>query len=385
MREAEEEDIGVLLQEAKEALLEDPLHAAALAVAAERLAEEREDEDSLAQSLLIQARAAFRQSAWEETRENYLTALAWAQHRSDAMLEWECLHGLGLTALRQREIPIALERLFQALEVLEPLGNPAGEAEVHSAIGSGYGMAGRYREATDELREALRLAQQVGEPRILLPTLGNVATLMEVSGNLALARTRYEETLTLARQCQHVIYVAQTHASLCRVLSRLGEYTQALEHGREAVTQADTLGNLNQRVLARRSLGEAFAEYGMLEEAEHWLMEGLELAEGERVVGEWTELLRSLGKLSARQGEWLLARQYHEAALHQAVQHGNVADQAQEHRILADLCEREGDLRGAIRHLKSQIQAEEFVRREAATGEFLAAMARLDWERSLTR
>ncbi len=379
-----EEEIQTLLQEARHSLPHNPLHAIALAERAERLAEEREDEPNLASSLVIQGRAWFRQSRWEEARESFLAVLSWARHLGDPRLEWEALHLLGQTASRQQEIPTALEWLFRALETLSPLQDPSGESEVRSTIGATYGLAGRYREAGEELQEALRLARASGRDATILPALGNTAKLLEVSGNLTLARSRYEETLELARRCNHQVFVAQTHSSLCRVLSLLGEFDRAQEHGERAITTADSLNHPHQRVLARRALGDAYAELGALEEAERWLMAGLELAEGEAMRTEWAELLHALGRVSARQGELSLAKQYHEAALTQAVENGSVADQAREHRMLAELCENEGDLPGAIHHLKAQIQAEEFVQRQAAQGEFLAAMARLEWEKSQT-
>jgi tetratricopeptide (TPR) repeat protein len=381
----EGKDIEALLSEARSIGLQEPRRAIALAEAAERLAETAKDEAGLVRSLLLQGECWYHQALWDEARQSFLTALAWARHRSDATLEADCLHHLGQIALQEREIPTALEWFFRALETLgSDSDHPRLEILIHSGIGSAYGTAGRYQEAGEALAEALQVAQRANQDSLVLSVLGNSAMLLEASGNLTLARTRYEETLEQAIRQNHAVYVAQTQTALCRILTGLGQLGPAREHGQKALALADATGSPRQRILARRALGEVSMEQGFLDEAEQWLMEALELAEGERLRADWSALLHALGRLSLKQDEPILALQYHEAALTQAIEDGSAADQVREHRALAALCEKAGDLSAAIRHLKAQILAEEFVQREAAGSAFLAAMARLEWEKSRT-
>jgi tetratricopeptide (TPR) repeat protein len=371
-----------LLLEAETIWQKEPSRAIELAEQAETLLDDSPNEPLLLRSLFVQAQSWYRVGSWDEAYESYTAALQWARHLDSTKSQGDCLHGLGLVAMCRREIPSALEWLFQALESRLACGDLRGEGLTRSAIGSAYGAVGRYREASEAVTAALQISRGCGDVHGELNALGNAAMLLEASDDLLLARTRYAEVLELAQKLEIPAYVSQTHAALCRILGRLGELDDALSHGQEALRQAELLGRLQQRVVARQALGEIHRERGEIDRAEERFHEALTLAQGERLPQAWTNCLHELGRIALLRRETALARQYFEAALQQAIDEGSVADQATQHRALADLCESEGDLPNAIKHLRALVQAEDIVQRQSARAEFLASMARLEWEKS---
>ena len=371
-----------LLQEAEKLCLQEPSRAIEIAEYVESLLEGAETEGFFLRSLLIQGRSWYKLGRCDEAKENFTAALPWARQRDDPLSTGTSLYFLGLIALRDGEIPSALEWLFQARECQSASGDRHGEANTLCSIGAAYGTAGRYREAGEVFAEAIPLARLLEDRSAELSALGGAATLLESSGDLVQARTRYEEILALAIAHRLDAFVPQANSSLCRLLSELGETEKALGYGRESLRFAERRGNIFQRIGARKALALVFRKRGELEEAERCLHEAMTLAAGEQFVGTWTICLHELGRIAALRHDALLARSYFEAALQQATDEGSVSDQALQHRALADLCEQEGDLPAAIRHLRALVQAEEVVQRQSARGEFMAAMARLEWEKS---
>ena len=333
-------------------------------------------------SLLVQGKGWFALGNWSQAQESFTAALAWARERNDSLSQGACLYQLGLIVVNQGEIPPALEWLFQARERQSACGDRDGEAQTLCAIGSLYGAAGRYREAGETLAEALALARELKNLRIELGALGSAATLLSTNGDMLQARARYEEVIALAEANGIEALLSPAHNALCAVLAELGEIEKALEHGFVSLRYADERQNLRSRAEIRKTLGAVYRKGGRLAEAERWLHEALSVAEGEPLVEIWTACFHELGRVVQLQGNDSLARHYFEAALQQAIDEGNADDQATQHRALADVCESQGDLPSAIRHLRALIQAEDAVRRQSARTEFMASMARLEWEKS---
>ena len=178
--------------------------------------------------------------------------------RQDADMRGEifALSHLGLTAARRSETQAALDLVAQSVERARALGDPWYLAMALNNYGYSRVMSGNVDDVTEELlAESLRLRRSLDEKRGVGLTLGSLAELQLLRGDLDAAAATVEEMLILS--------TALTHAELTCLTFNLhgflhlarGNLTRAEERFRESLRRSYPTGF--QLLIAEALLGLA--------------------------------------------------------------------------------------------------------------------------------
>lgn len=135
------------------------------------------------------------------------------------------------------DVYIALDRPTRALPLMEEDlalsrdRGPDAVARALSRLGTTLSIAGRYRESTDRLAEALALMGPETDPRLRLATLSQYGRGLDLQGRHAEARPQLELALNVARRTMGAESLAAAGAmnDLGTHLSDTGEYERADE------------------------------------------------------------------------------------------------------------------------------------------------------------
>ena len=191
-------------------------------------------------------------------------ALAAARSEGDSLYELEALWRLahdetqtvagGIAGLQDRAVALA-----------HGLGDPAAQARSLARLGSDTGFLAAPAErqaALDALDQAMQLARQVGDPRLLHYVLCEFWGV----GRLPAARAALEEALTLVRRLADPHEEVGTLAKLADLLTRQGDFPAAIGYAREGLALAEQVGNPAYGAWNQRGLGYALAALGQNDE-----------------------------------------------------------------------------------------------------------------------
>jgi tetratricopeptide (TPR) repeat protein len=258
-----------------------------------------------------------------------------ARQTGDLPGQARALNNLGLVDWQQGRYRQANDELLEALALFGQTGDQVGEALTHSNLGLVAWQQGRYPQATDHHQQAVaalhRIGDSVGEAR----SLGNLAVVYERLGRYQEATERLQEALTLFRHMDDLHGEAYTLINLGSVKERLGDYQQATDHLEQALALLRPVGDRYGAPYALAGLGAVEKQQGRHQQAIGHLEQALDLhrESGDRPGA--AEALNNLGEVYLAAGQPDDARAQHDTALDLAAQIGDRYQQARAHDGLA--------------------------------------------------
>ncbi|MEU4695231.1 tetratricopeptide repeat protein [Actinoplanes sp. NPDC023714] len=202
-----------------------------------------------------------------------------------------------------------------ALDAARRTGDPAAQAEALTNLGATHLTTGRYAEAADHLRQALRLCRQTGSLIGQARALANLGAVAERLGHYRPATEHHQQALDLRRRIGDRTGEASALDDLGLIQVRLGRYAAARDHHERALAICRDLGDRAGEARSLCNLGVAELLAGDHEPATGHLRRALELFRrlGNRTGEAWAH--DSLGTLHCRLGQADRATERYERAL----------------------------------------------------------------------
>ncbi len=214
-------------------------------------------------------------------------ALELVRGLGDRKQEVATLLGLANVYNWGHKIDEVLATVSDALAIATEIGDTAGQAGCHALRGEARGgVYGPVAEAMRDVTEAVRLAREVGQPRLLAQTLAFAGRQLEWHGEYDAAVAHLGEALDLARR-EHAGYLLGLalfhlgHAALAR-----GDYEAALAHYKSLVEYAEAAGDKLYLARVPNLLGGVSLEVYDFGEAIRYNSEGNETS---RRIWPWPE------------------------------------------------------------------------------------------------
>ncbi|MEV6605585.1 tetratricopeptide repeat protein [Kutzneria sp. NPDC051319] len=195
------------------------------------------------------------------------------------------------------------------------LADPVAEARLRLQLGYVHAKLGDHLAAVEQNARALRLAEAVGDERILATAHSRLGRAARDAGRLTEAIDHYAR----ARDMQETIGSARDVA-LCRrrigqVLAKLGRHDEAVVELRAAATAFASLNDRTQHSRALMFLGLAALDSADPESAAPPLAEALDLMRELGSAYFQAEILTAVGDLAARTGDLPAARRAYTEAI----------------------------------------------------------------------
>jgi class 3 adenylate cyclase/tetratricopeptide (TPR) repeat protein len=197
-------------------------------------------------------------------------------HLTSLMLAYR---GIGLLALRQGDLPMALPRLERAMGICQDVDLPAWFPEVALDLGAAYTLAGRIADAVPLLTQAMEQARATERVQYLALCLLSLGEAQMLAARLEEAHVLTEQALALARERQERGNQAYALRLFGDIAARREppQSDQAGEYYRQALTLAEELGMRPLVAHCHRGLGTLYATISQQEQARAALSAALEL------------------------------------------------------------------------------------------------------------
>ncbi len=216
---------------------------AAAAREADRLAELLDARRIRAEAATLLAQHARRELRLDEAERLLRHALKLADALGDAALRIEPLYELGALQWSRGDLDGARDAFIQALATAESCG-----AERMLALGAnGLGLVALCRGQSAEARRHFEQAVAVSEKYGLMDRLAvartNLVEVYHLSGNFRKGLELADRALAHAREVNHRFGIALALRYRCLVLTDVGRFAEAVEHGEESLAMQRELAN----------------------------------------------------------------------------------------------------------------------------------------------
>jgi adenylate cyclase len=244
--------------------------------------------------------------------------------------------------------PAALEHFQRALAVHQELGDRSRVAGTTNNIGMVHVSTGNYPAGLEHFHRALVLCEEIGHQHFAANVSGNIGNVYQRTGNYPAALEHFHRALVLFEKLGNRSGVANTTLIIGNVHQSTGNYPAALEYSNRALAIHDELGNPSSVALAIGNIVSAMILSGEHAQAEALLqtMDALQIDEPSVVV----HREQSRASLQELHGTIDEARATLRAALLIAQEHMLAPMQAEIHKALRDLAQKQNDFASYIEH-----------------------------------
>ena len=137
-------------------------------------------------------------------------------------------------------------------------------------------------------------------------SLGEIAQIQQVKGQMREAEQSYREALGLQREIGDQAGISTSLVNLAALINEdLGRPDDALPLLREALQVRRDVGNTNGEALVLNNIGSVYDGKGQYSEAQTYFERALELREKTKVPREIADTLHNLAETLSKEGLWL--------------------------------------------------------------------------------
>jgi tetratricopeptide (TPR) repeat protein/transcriptional regulator with XRE-family HTH domain len=273
------------------------VHVARAVSAARRLA----DAALLAEALLHQGKATYKQGNYAQAEVCLQEARAVAQEVADAKLLSEILMVLGVLARFRTSLDLAESYLEESLALAQQAHAPQLLSTVLANLGSVYSDRGRYADAETYNQQGLAIARANGDRGETVQFLINLSSIAILQGHYAQGESSGQAALTLARELGFLDAICVILTNMGGTALELKDYVKAEAYISEALEVARRIEDTKLVSVGLASLGNLAVLQGNFERATPYLQEALQIAR--RVGDMWllSAVLLECGELYLHQ------------------------------------------------------------------------------------
>jgi tetratricopeptide (TPR) repeat protein len=249
---------------------------------------------------------------WQEAATSFQKGTELSAQGANDPVQAVCQRAMGWLLRKQGDYREAVTWLTQARTGFERLGDFAATSQVMADIGEVSRHLGGFGEAKARYDEALRLADSVEERasrlRARAYALKGAGTLAAQQGDLATARSLYEESLTIRRDLGDKPGAAVLLHNLGIVAYYLSDYAAARGLDEEALGVFREIGDrfaVGQALNNLAGIASATGDYAL---ARHFLAESVEIQRQLGDKGGLAIVLNSLADVLQDEGDHDAAR-----------------------------------------------------------------------------
>ncbi len=191
----------------------------------------------------------------------------------------KCLNELSDIYYLLGDYELALERLYDALQVSTALQKETFIAEVYNKVGIIYKVIGEYQKAIEQHRQALQRYEKAGDEAQVSITNYYIGNCYNWADELDVALNYLEKSLKSAQVLRDQALKISPLGSLAILFTKTKNYAKAEEYFVLAVDAVDHTGNLKLKADLLKSLGNLYLEQKLFSKSISTLLESLQIAE----------------------------------------------------------------------------------------------------------
>jgi serine/threonine protein kinase/Tfp pilus assembly protein PilF len=310
--------------------------------------------------------------AFDQARERFAKVVALDPKFVDG------LRALGRVEIRRGNPQGSLDHLNTALTLAIQLENDEARADVLQAIGVAYKRLDRLDEALRRYEESLQIKRRLGQKRGMAASLGEIAQIQQVKGQMREAEQSYREALGLQREIGDQAGISTSLVNLAALINEdLGRPDDALPLLREALQVRRDVGNTNGEALVLNNIGSVYDGKGQYSEAQTYFERALELREKTKVPREIADTLHNLAETLSKEGRFDQALSRYLRALDLRRGAGDRRGAAIESYSIGTIFDYQGRYGAAVKSKEEALQAfRDLKQKDRGLGEILSGLGR---------
>jgi len=319
--------------------------------AGKRWGESKEAKSALSASLGNLGNSYLHQGRWDEAIEKLKQALRILNSLGDRHGEGQALGSLGTVYRLQSHWDEAIEKYEEALDIFCSLGYRYEESQTLNNLGNVYFQQGHWEEAIEKYEGSLRAKREIGDRYGEGQTLNNLGSVYRLQGHWEDAVEKYEEALGICRSLGDRYGESQTLNNLGNVYFQQGRWREAIEKFEESLRIKQDIGDRYGEGTSLNNLGSVYAQKGHWDAAIERFRKSLCIRQelGDR-HGE-ASTLGNLGELQRACGNFPEALAMYKRVLTICEEIGDTTGIAKCHRRMAYFTFKLGDWKSCLNYL----------------------------------
>jgi len=245
-----------------------------------------------------------------ELKETLLLELSEADEISGYLL-----NSLGILFFQLSSYKKAIEYHEQALVIAKEMGDRRVVGTSLGNLGSAYSSLGQVEKAIEYYKQALAISQEIGDKQVEGTALGNLGLAYGNLGQVEKAIEYYKQALAISQELGDKRLEGAALGNLGLAYRNLGQVEKAIEYHEQALAISQEFGDRRGEGISLGSLGNAYSHLGQVEKAMEYYEQALVIAKeiGDRHnEGIW---LGNIGLAYSDQRQVEKAIEYYEQAL----------------------------------------------------------------------
>lgn len=207
---------------------------------------------------------------------------------------------------------LSIQYAKEASDIAEKIDFKEGAALALKDIGLGYYLQGKYLETLDYWERSLKVFYVINDSSNIARLLSNIGAVYFNNGDDSKALEYYLKSLRVAEKIQDTLRIVTAMNNIGAVyMNKPSTQDKALQYFIQAVPLSELLGEEADVGTATVNLGEIYFRKGDHEKALFYFKKSLEAYKDSENA---TYSLNSIGKLYASEGNFKLAKKYHQDA-----------------------------------------------------------------------
>ncbi|NEP01982.1 MAG: CHAT domain-containing protein [Symploca sp. SIO2E9] len=164
----------------------------------------------------------------------------------------------GHEQYQQGQLKIAIDLWEQALKIYQEITNPKLEASILGNLGIAYNNLGEYLQAIDYHKQALVIMQEIGNRQGEWKVLLNLGNAYESLGHYEQVITYYQQSLAIVEEINNREGEALILGNLGAIYAQQKDYTQAQSYYKQSLAIAQDINDQESQAYNFQNLGSSY-------------------------------------------------------------------------------------------------------------------------------
>ncbi|GJL70231.1 MAG: hypothetical protein NPIRA06_28660 [Nitrospirales bacterium] len=235
---------------------------------------------------------------YEKARENFLAALKLYQEQGNPQGEAETLYEVGLTYEKVGLFDQATERYHQALSIAKELDDPKLLTTGDLYLANVAWFQGNYQTAFQLLTQADKKAEQANDPQLRIMVKNTRGLIYWTLNDTDKGLVHLHDAVTLSRSSNIQTELASSLNNLGLIYRQRGNHPTALDYFQQAKTLDESLKSQWGLGYDHRNIGISLLALGQLEGAEGHFLKAEQISAEINNVINWVKALLELGNVN---------------------------------------------------------------------------------------
>ncbi|NQT62459.1 MAG: tetratricopeptide repeat protein, partial [Candidatus Marinimicrobia bacterium] len=289
---------------------------------------------------------------------------------------------LGDTYIDVGDYKVALQLLFESLEVTKTTHNQTGQGSALISIGNIHAMRGNYEEALKFYEQSLLIHREISSRSKEENTLINIGNIHASRGEFDEALNFYEQSLVICRELDDRMSEGRIFGNIGNIHADRGDYDEALKFYEQSLVFSRELDDRGVEGGTLGNIGVIYINRGNYDKALIYFRQSLEI---NRELGDRRRegaTLNNIGVIHQRIGDYDEAMKFYEQSLEIVCEIGNQRVEGDSLNNIGNINSLRGEYDEALKFYEQSLEISQEIEDHYGEGNTLSNIGILHYRKS---